>query len=164
MMLILTSYIGFDVAFTSVFIIVCNVLGTISAAILSKYGKNLSVGMSAFIKYGLRGLMYLIAFIINKNIVFIIAIVFGFIACRILEDKVTGTFLKTVDENNQFLYGNMRYFIASLGEGIGAFIAGILISKSLGILFLGASIFTIIQTIILICLSKLKNSKKSCNF
>ena len=159
-MLILVNYIGFDVAITSVFIIVCNMLGTVASSVLSAVGKNYSIKTSALLKFGTRAIFYLIAFLINNNIVFIIAIVVGFITSRILEDKVTGTFLQIIDENNQLLYGNIRYFVACLGEGIGAFFSGLIIVKSFSLLFLIAAILTIIQTVILIYLSKLRKDIK----
>ena len=130
-MIILTTYIGFDVAFTSVFIIVCNMLGTVLSAVFNKYSSNYSIGVSSLIKFGIRAIGYIVAFLVNTRLWFIIAIVIGYITSRILEDKVTGKFLQIVDENNQLFYGNVRYFIISLGEGIGAFIAGILLSISL---------------------------------
>ena len=160
MMLILTNYIGFEVAFTSVFIIVCNMLGTIASSIFSKIGKDYSIRKSALIKFGVRSLGYLIAFLLNTRGVFIAAIIIAFVTSRILEDKVTGAFLQIVDENNQFLYGNIRYFVACLGEGIGAFLAGILLVKSFRLLFLGAAVITIIQTTIFIYLSKLRKGIK----
>lgn len=157
MMLILTNYIGFDVAFTSIFIIVSNMFGTFFSFIFSKISKKYSVSLSAFIKYGTRGIIYLIAFLINKNIMFIFAIIYGFIMSRVLEDKVTGTFVEMIDEKNQFLFGNIRYFIMSLGEGIGAYLAGILLSNSLKVLFLGAGIVTLLHTFVCFYLSHLKN-------
>ena len=159
-MIILTTYIGFNIAFTSVFIIVCNMLGTVASAILNKYSKNYSIGLSSVIKFGFRAISYIVAFALNTKMSFIIAIVIGYITCRILEDKVTGKFLQIVDENNQLFYGNVRYFIISLGEGIGAFIAGVLLTSSLRLLFLGAAIITILQTIIMLYLSKLRKNIK----
>lgn len=156
MMLILTNYVSFEVSLASVFIIVCNVLGSIFAAIFNKYGKNLSIGISSIIKFGSRTLGYLIAFTMNNTISFIIAIVIAYISSRILEDKVTGKFLQIVDEKNQFLYGNIRYFVTCIGEGIGIFLAGILLVKSFKYLFLGAAVITLVQTLILIYLSKLR--------
>ena len=159
-MIILTTYIGFDVAFTSVFIIVCNMLGTVLSAVFNKYSSNYSIGVSSLIKFGIRAIGYIVAFLVNTRLWFIIAIVIGYITSRILEDKVTGKFLQIVDENNQLFYGNVRYFIISLGEGIGAFIAGILLSISLRFLFFGAGVITIMQTIIMLDLSKLRKSIK----
>ncbi|MBR4178977.1 MAG: MFS transporter [Bacilli bacterium] len=158
MMLILTNYINFEVSLASVFIIVCNVLGSIFASIFSKYGKNLSISVSSIIKFGTRSLGYFVAFTMNNITSFIIAIVVAYISSRILEDKVTGKFLQIIDEENQFLYGNIRYFVACIGEGIGTFLAGVLIGYSFRVLFLGAAIVTLIQTIILIYLGKLSKN------
>jgi tetrahydromethanopterin S-methyltransferase subunit C len=131
-------------------------LGTVATTIFNRFSDKLSIGKSSIIKFGIRALGYIVAFILNTRITFIIAIVIAFITSRILEDKVTVSFLQIIDENNQFLYGNIRYFIVSLGEGIGAFLAGLLLTKSFGFLFLGAAIITIIQTIIMLYLDKLK--------
>lgn len=160
-MIILTSYLNFNVTLASVFIIVSNMLGTIFSFAFSKFSKDYSVSLSAFIKYGTRILVYIIAFIINKNIMFIFAIIYAFITSRILEDKVTGTFVDMIDEDNQFLFSNLRYFNLSLGEGIGAYLAGILLSNSLKYLFVGASIFTLGITLTKMYLSRLKRIKEN---
>ena len=161
MMLILINYIGFNVTFTSIFIIVSNMFGTIFAFLFSKVSKKYSISLSSLIKFGTRGIVFFLAFLINKNIMFIFAIIYAYIASRILEDKVTGSFLELIDNDNQFLYGNLRYFILSLGEGIGAFLAGVLISNSLKVLFLGAGICMGIITLSYIYLNKLINDSKN---
>ena len=160
MMLILMNYIGFDVKFTSIFIIISNMFGTLFSFLLSKFSKDYSISLSCFIKYGTRAIVFFIAFLINKNFVFIFAIVYAYITCRILEDKATGSFLEEVAEENQFLFGNLRYFALCLGEGIGAFLAGVLISNSLRVVFLGAGIFIVLLTLISISLDSLKKKCK----
>ena len=157
MMLILTDFVEFDVSIASIFIIVCNFLGSTFCSIFNKYGKKLSVKASLYIKFGIRALGYLVAFFTNNLDVFIISIVIGFITCRILEDKVSGTFLKRVNNSDQFLYGNVRYFITCIGEGIGTYLAGVFLGMSFRYLFLGAGLFTIVQIIILLIANKLNN-------
>ncbi len=159
MMLILTSYIGFSASFASIFIIVSNMFGTIFSYIFSKISRSYSVKLSAFIKYGTRAIFYIIAFIINKPLVYIATIIYAFITSRILEDKVTGSFITMIEEENQFLYGNIRYLALTLGEGIGAYLAGVFLSCSFSSLFLGAGIVTIVQTIIFFYLGKLREEK-----
>jgi hypothetical protein len=159
MMLILTDFINFDVSIASIFIIVCNFLGSTFCSIFNRYGKKLSVKASLYIKFGIRALGYLVAYFTNNLDVFIISIVIGFITCRILEDKVSGTFLKRVNNSDQFLYGNVRYFITCIGEGIGTYLAGVFLGISFRFLFLGAGLFTIVQIIILLIANKL-NSKR----
>ena len=92
----------------------------------------------------------MLAALTNNMAVFILSIVVAYVTARILEDKVTGTFLKLIGKSDYFLYENIRYFIVCVGEGIGAFLAGILLGFSLRALFLGAGIVTVIQMFLLI--------------
>lgn len=160
MMLILTSYINFSVSFASVFIIVCNVLGSIACSFFIRYGKNLSVKVSNLIKYGSRIIFYLLAFLTNSIPLFIISIMVAYITSRILDDKVNGTYIRKVDTKSQFLFGNMRYFVLSAGEGIGTYIAGSLLQISLRTTFLAAAFVTLIQTLMFIFLDNVRISEE----
>ncbi len=162
MMLILTgeNYINFEVSFASIFIIVCNFLGSVFCSMFNKFSKKLSFNVSIFIKFGTRLLSFIIAYLTNDINAFIISIVISYITSRLLEDKSTGTFLKRVANEDQFLYGNIRYFVACIGEGIGAFLAGVLIVSSFKNIFLGASITTTIQIILLLIAYKSIKNKK----
>lgn len=156
MMLILTNYINFSVSVASIFIIVCNLLGSIACSLFIKHGKNLSNYASIFIKYGTRALIYLIAFLTNNIVFFVIAIIVAHITGRILDDKINGVYVRKIDTNSQFLFGNIRYFVLSLGEGIGTYLAGYLIQISFRSIFLGAAVFTILQIILFVNLGKIK--------
>ena len=154
-MLLLTNYIGFEVKTASLFLILSNLLGSIITSIFNKFSNKLSGSISTIIKFGSRSIFYLMAFLLNNKIGFIIAIIMANVTSRILEDKVTGVYLNRIDNENQFLFENIRYFIASISEGIGAFLAGILLLSSFKILFLGAFIVTLIQTLIQLYLEKI---------
>lgn len=152
MMLILTDCIGFDVSFASIFIIGCNLVGSLACSLFIKYAKKLSVRNSILIKYGSRVVTYLIAFTLNNFWGYIIAIVTAYVSSRILGDKIDGTYVRKVSDDSQFLFGNLRYFLLSLGEGVGTFLAGYLLQISFSSIFLGAALFTILQIILLIWL------------
>ena len=156
-MLILTNYIGFSVSIASIFIIVCNLIGSIACSLFNRYGENLTFKASTLIKYGSRVISYLIAFLMPNTLSFVIAMIIAHISARILDDKVTGTYLTRIDTNSQFLFGNIRYFILSLGEGIGVYLAGYMLEISFRSLFLGASVFTILQIIMFLNLDKIKD-------
>ena len=152
MMLILTgeSYINFEVSIASIFIIVCNFLGSVFCSMFNKFSKKISFNLGIFIKFGTRLLTFIIAYITEDINAFIISIVVSYITSRLLEDKSTGTFLQRVKNEDQFLFGNIRYFVACIGEGIGAFLAGVLIVSAFKNIFLGAAITTTIQIILLL--------------
>ena len=152
MMLILTgeSYINFEVSIASIFIIVCNFLGSVFCSMFNKFSKKISFNLGILIKFGTRLLTFIIAYITEDINAFIISIVVSYITSRLLEDKSTGTFLQRVKNEDQFLFGNIRYFVACIGEGIGAFLAGVLIVSAFKNIFLGAAITTTIQIILLL--------------
>lgn len=158
MMLILTNYVNFSVSIASIFIIVCNLLGSLACSLFIKYGKNLTTDISIFIKYGSRVIVYFIAFLTNNIIFFIIAIIVAYITARILEDKINGVYIRRIDTDSQFLFGNVRYFVLSLGEGIGTYLAGYLIQISFRSIFLGAAVFTLLQVILFLNLGKIRES------
>ena len=156
-MIILTNYIGFSVSVASIFIILCNLAGSFACSLFNRYGTNLSVRASTIIKYGSRVIAYIIAFLMPNTLSFIIAMIVAHISTRILDDKVNGTYINRIDTNSQFLFGNIRYFTLSLGEGIGTYLAGYLLEISFRTLFLGASVLTILQIIMFLNLDKIRD-------
>ena len=150
MMLILTNYIKFDVSFASIFIIVSNVIGSLVSSYFSKKSDNISVKASVLIKYGTRVILFLIAIIFDYIILYIICIVATYVTSRLLDNKINGIYINRVETSNMFLFGNLRYFLLSLGNGIGVFLAGVMLDISLKWLFIGAGIVTFIQILLMI--------------
>ena len=99
---------------------------------------------------------YLTAFIVRTPLAFVIAVFIPYVSARILEDKINGTYIRRIDTNSQFLFGNIRYFVLSLGEGIGTYLAGYLIQISFESVFLGAAVCTILQIIMFLNLDYMR--------
>ncbi len=144
MMLLLTNNINFSVKFASVFIILCNLTGTIICSLINKYGKKLTPAISTIIKYGTRSITFAIAFLSNNITIYIIAIIIAYITTRILDDKVNGVFIRKIDTNSQFLFGNIRYFVLCVADGLGIFMSGILINYGISYIFLVSGFITLI--------------------
>lgn len=120
-----------------------------------RFGKKLSIKLSVLIKYVPRVIIYLIAFLTNNLIIYISSLLIAIVTSRVLDDKVNGTYIIKIDTDSQFLFGNIRYFVLSLGEGAGIYLAGALLKISFSSLFLGAAIITILQIIMFIMLDNL---------
>lgn len=148
LMLLLTDYLNMGVSIASIFIIVCSVLGSIISKLLSKKSDNFSLFKSYLIKYGTRILVYLCAFIVNKPVIYVFSICISYITTKILDDKVNGTFIREISDDSRFLFGNIRYFILNIADGIGVFLAGVLFDISLSYLFLCAFLLTVISLVI----------------
>lgn len=148
LMLLLTDYLNMGVSIASIFIIVCSVLGSIISKLLSKKSDDFSLFKSYLIKYGTRILVYLCAFIVNKPVIYVFSICISYITTKILDDKVNGTFIREISDDSRFLFGNIRYFILNIADGIGVFMAGVLFDISLSYLFLCAFLLTVISLVI----------------
>lgn len=155
MMIVLTDYLNFEISFSSIFVIICNVFGSIACSLFIRFGKKLSIKLSVLIKYVPRVIIYLIAFLTNNLIIYISSLLIAIVTSRVLDDKVNGTYIRKIDTDSQFLFGNIRYFVLSLGEGAGIYLAGALLKISFSSLFLGAAIITILQIIMFIMLDNL---------
>lgn len=149
-MIILTKNLNFTISFASIFIIFSNMIGNLICIYLNKISDKISVKKSILIKFGLRIIFYSLAFVFNSYIYFVICIFVSYITSKILDNKVTGVFIRENDNKDKFIFENVRYFIECVGEAFGAYLAGILLNISLRVLFLNASIITIIQVIILL--------------
>lgn len=143
-MLMLTVYLKFDVSVASIFIIICNLLGSITSSVLTRYGNKLTTSVSVWIKYGSRTLMYVIAFICNSVPVYVLTLIVAFITTRILDDKVNGVYIRSIRTDSQFLFGNIRYFVLCIADGVGVFLAGILLNISLSTLFIVSAALTLL--------------------
>ena len=149
-MIILTNKLNFSLSLASIFIIASNMIGNLACIFFNRLSDKLSVKKSILLKFGIRAVFYLLAFSFNTFLSFILCICISYITSKILDNKVTGVFIRENSNKDKFLFENIRYFIECLGEGVGAYLAGLFLNISLRILFLYASIITIIQTIILI--------------
>lgn len=154
MMLLLTNFLGFNVSVASIFIIVCNLLGSITCSLLNKVSGKWSSKLCTFIKYSSRSFMYILAYLSGSVTMFIIAIIVAYISTRILDDKVNGVYIRKIRTDSQFLFGNIRYFVLCIADGLGIFIAGILLDISISLLFLTSAIITIISMLVYMFLCK----------
>lgn len=159
-MLILTKYISLDVSYASIFIIGCNIAGSFLATFVATKSKKMSIKTAVIIKYGIRTITYALAFLSNNLILILISIIYAYIPARSFDDVINGRFINKIDTNGLFLFGNVRYFIINLGEGVGIFLAGILLNISFRYLFLGATIFTLLQALMYLGLAKMVETKK----
>ncbi len=136
LMLLLTQYLEISVVNASLLIIVCNIIGSIICSILNKYSDKFSFTLSSFIKFGIRFIFLLLAVIINKTSIYLLAIIIYAITTRLLDDQINGKFIRSIEDNERFLFGNIRYFILCISSSIALFLAGTLVEANIRYLFM----------------------------
>lgn len=154
MIIILINNLYFDDLSSSIYIIINNMIGNFLCLFLNKINNKITINNGILIKFGTRVIFYLFAFIFNKKLVFILSISISYITSKILDNKVTGVFIRENKNKDKFTFENIRYFIESFAEGIGILLASILLGISLRVLFLCAALITIIQIVFLLYNSK----------
>ena len=131
----------------SIFMIIISIISVVVGLIvLSKLTfKNNYVNLS--IKYLLRTILYLFAFIFNKNAFFLIAIIYT----KVLSDSYShvsdAPYINRFKENEQFNVSNLAEECKYLGRAIGTLICGIAVGFSLKYNFLFAFIFGVISLV-----------------
>lgn len=134
-MLTLTNYYNFsDNIATNYFLIVgllADIIGIIALRYLTPQNDYLTIS----IKFGIRFIGYVIAFISNSMIVTIIAITWSLLISTAYENITDGIYINHADNSYQLSFANLRYIVKFLGEAVGLFFCGIMYEFGLRYMF-----------------------------
>lgn len=116
----------------------------LGALVLSKLTfKNNYINIS--IKYAGRMFLYMIAFMFNSKILFLLSIIFT----RVTVDSYThvsdGPYANRLSEDDQFSFSNLKDGAGFLGRAIGTLICGVLLVINIRLNYLSAFVFAFIQ-------------------
>ena len=100
---------------------------------------------SDLIKFGIRLLAYVIAFLANNTIIALIAITWSILISTAYENICDGYYINAVSNEYQFRYTNFRYIVRYLGESVGVFLCGLMYNIGLRYMFGLSALFIAIQ-------------------
>lgn len=144
-MLILTNYIGFtDSGATNYFLIVGLIADGIGILAL-KYLTPKNDYITITIKFGIRFMLYIIAFLSNNVLITLIAITWSILISTAYENICEGYYINEISAEYQLEYTNFRYVIKYLGEAIGLFLCGLMYETGLRYIFGLSAFFMIFQ-------------------
>lgn len=147
-MLIFINLFKFTNTTASIFILVCGSISTFVAIYVVRHIKIKTNFTANLLKYVPRIVFYILAIITNKIEIAIVAIFITLITSRMASEYTDGAYVNLVDNDVQFMYSNIRYFIIELGEALGFYLAGITYNLGLKYMFLTAVIILIPQLIV----------------
>ena len=164
-MLMLTNIFGFSDSNATNYLLAVGLVADVIGIIALKYltGKNDYINIS--IKFGIRFLLYAIAFITNNMVTCFVAITWSILISTAYENITDAPYINRVRNAYQMIFNNIRYIVELIGKAIGLYFAGI--TYNMGIRYmLGLSAFWMIFQLgtcyYLIYLRKIeKNNKKS---
>jgi len=159
-MLTLTDYYSFsDSLATNYFLAIglaADVFGIIALKFLTP--KNDYITMT--IKFGIRFIGYLLAFLTNNMLITFIAISWSIFIGDAYENVCDGPYINSVDTKYQLEFTNLRYIVRFLGEAIGVSFCGIMFVKGLRYMFGLSVIFMAFQLVLCYRLIYMRTHKK----
>lgn len=147
-MLMFTNLFGFSAGGATTYFLVIGLLADGIGILCLKYFMPKNDYVTLTIKFGLRFLLYFIAFVTNSLPVILIAISWAILISTAYENKTDAPYINRISVKNQLVFTNYRYIVGILGTANGLFLAGI--TYAMGVRYmLGVSAFIMVFQMIM---------------
>lgn len=158
-----TNDLGFSLQSFSVFSVVVGIIAVfIGTLILEKFTfKNNYI--NAFIKYGFRAVLFIIAIILSNKSVYFITLLYILLITESYTHVLDAPFINRFDDKLQLAFSNLREMFSYFGIAIGTFFCGILLTYDIKFNFVFALIFCILQVLFLFIAINLKEKEDNCD-
>lgn len=143
--LTLTNYYKFTDGQATNYLLIVGLLADIIGILLLKYFTPHNDYITITIKFVVRFIAYLIAFISNNIIITLIAMTWSILISTSYENICDGYYINSVENEYQLRYTNFRYVVRYLGQAIGVFFCGQMYEIGLRYMFGLSSLFMIFQ-------------------
>lgn len=144
-MLTLTNYFAFSDSMATNYLLIIGLLADGIGIVALKYLTPKNDYITITIKFGIRFLGYIIAFLSNNLIITLIAITWSLLISTAYENICDGVYINRVENEYQLSFANIRYIIKFLGEAIGMFFCGRMYEIGIKYMFGLSAIFMIFQ-------------------
>ena len=160
-MLTLTNYFSFSDSVATNYLLIIGLLADVIGIVALKYLTSKNDYLTITIKFGIRFIGYVIAFISNNLTITLIAITWSLLISTAYENICDGVYINRVGKDYQLSFANIRYIIRFLGEAIGVFFCGMMYDIGLKYMFGLSAIFMIFQIGLAYYLIYLRRMEKS---
>ena len=144
-MLTLTNYFKFSDSVATNYLLVIGLLADIFGIIALKYLTPKNDYLTVTIKFGIRFLGYVIAFLSNNIVITLIAITWSIFISTAYENICDAVYINRLENKYQLSFSNICHIIRFLGEAIGVFLCGIMYEIGLRYMFGLSALFMIFQ-------------------
>ena len=127
------------------YLVIVGLFADIFGIIALKYLTPKNDYLTMTIKFGIRFLAYVIAFISNNMLITLIAITWSIFISTSYENICDAVYINRLENKYQLSFSNICHVIRFLGEAIGVFLCGIMYEKGLKYMFGLSAIFMVFQ-------------------
>lgn len=162
-MLMLTNSLNFSAGEATNFLLAVGLIADVIGIMALKYFTPKNDYLTITIKFGIRMMLYWIAFISNDLTMCLIAMTWSILISTAYENITDAPYINRIKNEYQMVFTNVRYTVGLVGTSIGLYFAGIMYNY--GIAFnLGLSAFFVLfqlaLTYYLVYLRKKENNLK----
>ena len=162
-MLTLTNYFKFNDNMATVYLLVIGLLADVFGIIALKYLTPKNDYLTITLKFGIRFLGYILAFVSNNLLITIIAISWSIFISTAYENICDAVYINRLENRYQLSFSNMCHIIRFLGESIGVFLCGMMYEIGLKYMFGLSALFMIFQISIAYYLISLRKKEAVIN-
>lgn len=162
-MLTLTNYFKFSDNMATVYLLVIGLLADVFGIIALKYLTPKNDYLTITLKFGIRFLGYILAFVSNNLFITIIAISWSIFISTAYENICDAVYINRLENRYQLSFSNMCHIIRFLGESIGVFLCGMMYEIGLKYMFGLSALFMIFQISIAYYLISLRKKEAVIN-
>ena len=162
-MLMLTNYFEFSDNIATNYLLIIGLIADGIGILALKYLTPKNDYITITIKFGIRFISYIIAFISNNLIITLIAMTWSILISTSYENICDGVYINRVENEYQLSFTNIRYIIRFLGEAIGVFFCGVMYEIGLKYIFGLSAIFMVFQIGLAYYLIYLRVKEKNIN-
>ena len=144
-MLTLTNYFNFSDNVATVYLLVVGLLADVFGIIALKYLTPKNDYVTVTLKFGIRFLGYILAFVSNNLFITIMAISWSIFISTAYENICDAVYINRLENRYQLSFSNMCHIIRFLGESIGVLLCGKMYEIGLKYMFGLSAFFMIFQ-------------------
>ena len=159
-MLTLTNYFKFSDNVATNYLLIIGLLADIFGIIALKYLTPKNDYLTMTIKFGIRFLAYVIAFISNNMLITLIAITWSIFISTSYENICDAVYINRLENKYQLSFSNICHIIRFLGEAIGVYLCGLMYEMGLKYMFGLSALFMIVQISLAYYLIYLRKKEK----
>lgn len=125
-MLMLTNQLNFTPSEATNYLLIIGLFADLIGIIALKFLTPKNDYITITLKFGIRLMWYIIAFLSNNITIIIIAISWSILISTAYENKTDGVYINRVDTEHQLFFSDMRFIAGIAAESIGLLLAGIM--------------------------------------
>lgn len=143
--LMLTNGFKFSDSIATQYLLCIGLIADLIGIIALKYLTHKNDYIAISIKFGIRFLFYILAFLSNNMIICLIAITWSILISTAYENVSDAPYINRISNDIQFTFTNFRYIIGIIGTSIGLYFAGITYNFGIPYMLGLSGIFMIFQ-------------------